>query len=47
MNPVIIADHLLIPIFSFKKIVAKIDTKNGQQKNNAFAVASVMYVNEI
>ena len=42
-----IADHLLIPIFSFKKIIAKIETKNGQQKNNAFAVASVMYVNEI
>ena len=40
-NPTKIADHLLIPIFSFKKIIAKIETKKGQQKNNAFAVASV------
>ena len=47
INPVMIADHLLIPIFSFKKIIAKIETKNGQQKNNAFAVARVIYVNEI
>ena len=31
----------------FKKIIARIETKNGQQKNNAFAVASVIYVNEI
>ena len=39
MKPNTIADHLLIPINSFKKNLAKIDTKKGQEKNKAFAVA--------
>jgi hypothetical protein len=47
MNPIIIAIHLLIPTFSFKKIIANIETKKGLEKNNAFAIASVMYVNDI
>ena len=32
MKPNTIADHLLIPINSFKKNLAKIDTKKGQEK---------------
>ena len=47
MKPNTIADHLLIPINSFKKNLAKIDTKKGQEKNRAFAVAKGMYVREI
>ena len=43
MKPKTIADHLLIPINSFKKNLAKIDTKKGQEKNRAFAVATVSY----
>ena len=39
INPKTIADHLLIPINSFKKNFAKIDTKKGQEKKSAFAVA--------
>ena len=45
INPVMIADHLPdTDFFHFKKTIARIETKNGQQKNNAFAVASVMYM---
>ena len=40
IKPNTIADHLLIPINSFKKNFAKIDTKNGHEKNKAFAVAN-------
>ena len=40
MKPIKIADHLLIPTFSFKKTVANIETKKGLEKNNAFAIAS-------
>ena len=40
IKPKAIADHLLIPINSFKKNFAKIDTKNGQEKNKALAVAN-------
>jgi len=29
IKPIKIADHLLIPTFSFKKIVANIETKKG------------------
>ena len=39
IKPKTIADHLLIPINSFKKNFAKIETKNGHEKNKAFAVA--------
>jgi hypothetical protein len=46
-NPKAIADHLLIPIYSFKKNLAKIDTKKGQEKKSALAVARGMYVKEI
>ena len=38
-NPKAIADHLLIPIYSFRKNFAKIDTKKGQEKKSALAVA--------
>ena len=41
------ADHLLIPINSFKKNFANMDTKNGHEKNRAFAVANGIYVKEI
>ena len=47
IKPNKIADHLLIPINSFKKNFAKIDTKNGHEKNKAFAVAKGIYVREI
>ena len=46
-KPNIIADHLLIPINSFKKNFAKIDTKKGQEKKRALAVAKGIYVKEI
>ena len=46
INPTKIADHLLIPIFSFKKIIAKIDIKKGLEKNKAFAIASDIKVKE-
>ena len=41
------ADHLLIPINSFKKNLANIETKKGHEKNKALAVASCIYVIEI
>ena len=41
------ADHLLIPIVSFKNNFANIDTKKGEEKNKAFAVAKGIKVNEI
>ena len=47
IKPNTIADHLLIPINSFKKNFAKIETKNGHEKNKAFAVASGIKVREI
>ena len=47
INPIAIADHLLIPIFYFKNSTAKIETKKGLEKNNAFAIARDMYVKEI
>ena len=47
MKPNTIADHLLIPINSFKKNFAKIETKNGHEKNKAFAVAKGIQVKEI
>jgi hypothetical protein len=47
INPNAIADHLLIPINSFKKNFANIETKKGHEKNKAFAVASCIYVKEI
>ncbi len=47
INPVKIASHLLIPTFSFKNNTAKMDTKNGLEKNKAFAIASDIYVSEI
>ena len=47
MNPNIIADHLLIPMNSFKNILAKIETKKGQEKKRAFAVAKGIQVKEI
>ena len=40
IKPKTIADHLLIPIVSFKNNFANIDTKNGHEKNKAFAVAN-------
>ena len=43
----IIADHLLIPISSLRNNFAKIDIKNGQEKNKAFAIAKVMNVKDI
>ena len=46
-KPTIIALHLLIPIFSFKKIIAKIDIKKGQEKNNALVIARDIKVKEI
>ena len=36
-----------MPINSFKKNFAKIDTKKGHEKNKAFAVAKGIYVREI
>ena len=39
IKPNTIADHLIMPINYFKKNFAKIDTKNGHEKNKAFAVA--------
>ena len=42
IKPNTIADHLLIPINSFKKNLAKIDTKKGQEKKSALAVANGM-----
>ena len=45
-NPMKIALHRLIPIFSFKKIIAKIDIKKGLEKNKAFAIASDIKVKE-
>ena len=47
INPNIIADHLLIPINSFKKNFAKIETKKGLEKNKALAVAKGIYVRDI
>ena len=47
INPTIIAIHLLIPINSFKKSFAKIDTKKGDEKKSALAVAKGIYVSEI
>ena len=47
IKPKIIADHLLIPIVSFKNNFANIDTKKGEEKNRAFAVAKGIKVNEI
>ena len=47
MNPNIIADHLLIPMNSFKNILAKIETKKGQEKKRAFAVAKGIQVKDI
>ena len=47
MKPNIIADHLLIPINSFKNILAKIETKKGHEKKSAFAVAKGIYVKDI
>ena len=47
INPTTIADHLLIPICSFKKNFANIDIKNGHEKNNAFAIANDINVNDI
>ncbi len=41
------ADHLLIPIVSFKNNFANIDTKKGEEKNRAFAVAKGIKVSEI
>ena len=46
-NPNAIADHLLIPIYSFKKNFAKIDTKKGQEKKSALAVAKGIQVKDI
>ena len=40
IKPKAIANHLLIPMNSFKKNFAKIDTKKGQEKNKALAVAN-------
>ena len=42
IKPNAIADHLLIPINSFKKNFANIDTKKGHEKNKALAVARGM-----
>ena len=47
INPNTIADHLLIPINSFKKNFANIETKKGLEKNNAFAVARGIKVKDI
>ena len=46
-KPKTIADHLLIPIVSFKNNFANIDTKKGEEKNRAFAVAKGIKVSEI
>ena len=42
MKPKTIADHLLIPINSFKKNLAKIYTIKGHEKKSALAVAKGM-----
>ena len=47
MNPNTIADHLLMPMNSFKNILAKIETKKGQEKKSAFAVAKGIQVKDI
>ena len=47
LNPNKIADHLLIPINYFKNTFANIDTKNGEEKKSALAVANGIYVKEI
>ena len=39
--------HCGLGFYKMNTHLAKIETKNGQQKNNAFAVARVIYVNEI
>ena len=46
INPTKIADHLLMPICSFKNRLAKIEIKNGLEKNNAFAIARDIKVKE-
>ena len=46
INPIITADHLLIPTSSFKKILANIVIKKGVTKNNAVAVAKGKTVTE-
>ena len=40
VKPKAIADQRLIPINSFKKSLANIETKKGHEKNKALAVAS-------
>ena len=47
MKPKTIADHLLIPINSFKNNLAKIETKKGHEKKSALAVAKGMQVKDI
>ena len=47
IKPTTIALQRLIPIFSFKKIIARIDIKKGQEKNNALVIASDIKVKEI
>jgi hypothetical protein len=46
-KPTKIADHILIPTFSFKNIVAKIEIKKGLEKKSALAIARDIYVKEI
>ena len=47
IKPTKIAIHLLIPTFSLRKIIAKIDTKKGLEKKSAFAIANDINVNDI
>ena len=47
IKPTTIADHLLIPIFSFKKKCANIVIKKGVTKNKAVANPKGNTVNEI
>ena len=46
MKPTNIADHLLIPIFSFKNNFASMDIKKGLEKKSALAIASDIRVKE-
>ncbi len=47
INSTTIADHLLIPICSFRKNLANIDIKKGQEKKSALVIASVIKVKDI
>ena len=47
MKPNTIADHLLIPMNSFKNTLANIETKKGQEKKRALAVAKGIQVKDI